>query len=69
MTHPLVEWWQNESRWADNKWELPENALSEGRMAIDAWNAAIQHAMACVVSDGNPMVALEKIAELKYEAK
>lgn len=68
IPHPMIQWWTTESRWADSTSRKPEDGQSEGRLAIDAWNAALDSALRCVVKDGNPEVAREKIQRLKYQA-
>lgn len=44
-THPFVQWWMNYSRWhqSGEDWKA-SLCCSEGRLAIEAWNAAIQEA-------------------------
>ena len=48
--------------WRDTGQYLPQNNLE---MAQDAWNVAIDSAAECIVPDGNPMMALDKIKRLK----
>ena len=48
--------------WDDTGQHLPQNNLE---LAQDAWNAALGDAEKCIVPDGNPMVALDKIKRLK----
>lgn len=52
-------WWDNESGWGS---DAP--ILSEGKLAKDAWNAALKEAQLCIVLGGNPEIALEKIKAL-----
>ena len=53
-------WWDNKSGWGS---DAP--ILSEGKLAKDAWNEALEEAQRCIVSDGNPEIAIEKIKELR----
>lgn len=64
--HPLVNWWRTDSRWDDSGSGRPEDALSEGRLAIETWNEAISQAMRCVIVDENKWEALARLRELKY---
>lgn len=64
--HPLQRFWIEESGWHDKQSPIPELGMSEGKLCIDAWNAAIRAAYECVNVDGNPEPAKEKIARLLY---
>ena len=60
--HPLLVWWGNSSGWSDGN----TPGLSEGKLAVDAWNAAIEAAADCIVEDGSPRAALDRIRRLYY---
>ena len=49
-------WWNEEGQ------HFPQNNLE---LAESAWDAAIDAAAECVVPDGNPEVALDRIRMLK----
>lgn len=61
--HALLDWWQI-------RVQLPLVAPNQDRFvdstAIDAWNAAIDRALKCVVPDGNPEIARQKVEKLRY---
>jgi hypothetical protein len=65
--HPLNKFWRDKSGWHHTGAETVSEACSEGKLAVDAWNAAIDTAASCIVIDGNPAIALEKINRLRYQ--
>ncbi len=60
--HPFREWWDHSSGWSDGN----APALSEGKLAVDAWNAAVEAAADCIAEDGSPRTALDRIRRLYY---
>lgn len=69
-SHPLRKFWIQKSGWfVRGLHETPEDGVSEGRLCIDTWNAAIAAAESCITRDGNPEVAREKIQQLTYKTE
>lgn len=64
----LQKFWEK-SGWRSDENPTPQLGLSEGRLCIDTWNAAINAALKCVHVDGNPLVAQEKIVNLFFDEK
>lgn len=63
--HPMLKWWRTKSRWSDGT-DFPADALSEGRLAADAWNATLDDARR-VLTEGPELTALYRLDDLKYK--
>lgn len=60
MNHPLRDFWKT-SGWWDNLHQQPENGMSEGRLCIETWNAAVQKAIDIQLNYGNDEVTTPTI--------
>ena len=66
---PLQRFWMHHSGWYSPESPSPEDGLSEGKLCIDTWNAAIDEAIRQIDSDDycSKSDALIKLRGLKYE--
>ena len=60
--HPIKEFWAKSGWQTDGN--NPEDAMSEGKLAIDAWNAAIKVAVAEIVDSAAKSINAETLAEI-----
>ena len=65
--HPLREFWAKSGWQSDGN--NPEDAMSEGKLVIEAWNEAIRTALSEMLDCETLYSAITYVASMKYDVK
>jgi hypothetical protein len=65
--HPLREFWAKSGWQSDGN--NPEDAMSEGKLVIEAWNEAIRTALSEMLDCETLHGAITYVASMKYDVK